>query len=246
MLKSCYGIKAAQRQGQRGISIVELMVGLTVGLIVVTGAMALFVTNTVNSRRMLTETRLNQDLRAVADVITRDVRRAGYWGNAILGTKAVGVSTAAATNPYAKVTTVANTSIEYAYSKPTANAGTWVENEDDLLNYNTEVFGFRLHDSAVQMKTKGSADGTGDVWANLTDPGAVTINQFTLTPTEVSLPLGHLCTPTCAPGTPLCPTVKVRSFTLVLKGQSVSDSSIVRSLQTTVRVRGENMEGACS
>ena len=66
MLKSCHGIKAAQRQGQRGISIVELMVGLTVGLIVVTGAMALFVTNTVNSRRMLTETRLNQARAAFA------------------------------------------------------------------------------------------------------------------------------------------------------------------------------------
>jgi type IV pilus assembly protein PilW len=151
MLKPRRSGLVAQHRAQRGISIVELMVGLTVGLIVLAGAMALFVNNTVNSRHMLVEARLNQDLRAVADLITRDVRRAGYWGNAIEGTKAVGVTTAAASNPYAGITMAADR-IEYAYSKPTLDAGVWVEDEDNTLNDNTESFGFRLYNSAVQMK----------------------------------------------------------------------------------------------
>lgn len=245
MLKPSRIRLTAQRQVQRGISIVELMVGLTVGLIVLAGAMALFVNNTVNSRHMLVEARLNQDLRAVADVITRDVRRAGYWGNAIAGTKAVGVTTAAASNPYGKVTMTAD-GIEYAYSKPTLNAGVWVESENDTLDYGTEAFGFRLYQSAVQMKTQGSAGGGGDVWTNLTNPDAVKIDQFTLVPKVVTLPLGNLCVTPCGAGTPNCPTVNVRSFTLVIRGYSATDSSVVRRLQTTVRVRGEQMEGKCS
>lgn len=245
MLKPGRGKLTAKRLVQRGISLVEMMVGLTVGLIVLTGAMAMFVNNTVNSRHMLIEARLNQDLRAVADVITRDVRRAGYWGNAITGTKAIGVTTAAATNPYAGVTMTAS-SIGYAYSKPTLTAGAWVEAEDNVLNYNSEAFGFRLYQSAVQMKTQGSAGGAIDVWTNLTNPDAVTIDQFTLTPTVVTLPLGNLCVTPCLAGAPNCPTVNVRSFTLVLNGHSAVDTSIVRRLQTTVRVRGEQMQGYCS
>jgi type IV pilus assembly protein PilW len=229
----------AQHRAQRGISIVELMVGLTVGLIVLAGAMALFVNNTVNSRHMLVEARLNQDLRAVADVITRDVRRAGYWGNAIEGTRAVGVTTAALPNPYAGIT-MTTSSVEYAYSKPTLDAGVWVEDEDNTLNDNTESFGFRLNNSAVQMKA------AGNVWTNLTNPDAVRIDQFVLAPKVVTLPLGHLCVTPCSAGTPNCPTVNVRSFTLTLSGHSATDTSIVRSLQTTVRVRGEQMEGKCS
>lgn len=222
-----------------------MMVGLTVGLIVLAGAMALFVNNTVNSRHMLVEGRLNQDLRAVADVITRDVRRAGYWGNAITGTKAVGVTTAAASNPYAGITMGADR-IEYAYSKPTLTAGAWEEAENDVLNYTTEAFGFRLYQSAVQMKTQGSEGGGSDVWTNLTNPDAVQIDQFTLTPKVVTLPLGNLCVTPCAASAPNCPTVNVRSFTLVLSGHAVADASVVRRLQTTVRVRGEQMEGNCS
>jgi type IV pilus assembly protein PilW len=245
MLKPRRSGLVAQHRAQRGISIVELMVGLTVGLIVLAGAMALFVNNTVNSRHMLVEARLNQDLRAVADLITRDVRRAGYWGNAIEGTKAVGVTTAAASNPYAGITMAADR-IEYAYSKPTLNAGVWEESENNALDYGTEAFGFRLHQSAVQMKTQGSVGGGSDVWTNLTNPDAVKIDQFTLTPSVVTLPLGNLCVTPCSAGTPNCPTVNVRSFTLVLRGYSASDNSVVRRLQTTVRVRGEEMQGYCS
>jgi len=136
--------------------------------------------------------------------------------------------------------------IEYAYSKPTLKDGVWEEVENDVLNYSAEAFGFRLYLSAVQMKTQGSADGASDVWTNLTNPDTVQIDQFTLTPTNVSLPLGNLCVTPCAASAPNCPTVNVRSFTLVLSGHAVTDPSVVRRLQTTVRVRGEQMQGYCS
>ena len=89
---------------QRGLSMVELMVGIALGMFLVAGASTLFVNHLDNSRRLLLEARLNQDLRATADLITRDLRRAGYWGNALQGTVATGAGSTTVVNPYRSVT----------------------------------------------------------------------------------------------------------------------------------------------
>ena len=65
------------RRGSRGLSLIELMVAVAIGLFLVSGAMTLFVSNVVSSRRLSVETRMNQEMRAAADLIARDVRRAG-------------------------------------------------------------------------------------------------------------------------------------------------------------------------
>jgi prepilin-type N-terminal cleavage/methylation domain-containing protein len=62
---------------QRGLSLVELMVGVVIGLIVVAAASMVMANNTVDSRRLVLEAQLQQDLRATADIITRELRRAG-------------------------------------------------------------------------------------------------------------------------------------------------------------------------
>jgi Tfp pilus assembly protein PilW len=67
------------------MSIVELLVGVAVGLLIIGGATKLFVDYLVSTRRSLVETRVNQDLRAAADLIARDappigkVRQAASW-----------------------------------------------------------------------------------------------------------------------------------------------------------------------
>ena len=61
----------------RGMGIVELLVGLALGLFVVSGGLMLLAGFTDENRRLLLETRLTQDLRAASDLVTRDLRRAG-------------------------------------------------------------------------------------------------------------------------------------------------------------------------
>ncbi|MDP1789633.1 MAG: hypothetical protein Q8L12_03580 [Methylibium sp.] len=58
---------------------VELLVGFTVALFVVIGSIVLLVDQLRDSRRLLLEARVHQDLRAAADLISRDLRRAGFW-----------------------------------------------------------------------------------------------------------------------------------------------------------------------
>ena len=98
-MKSDRAFRSRHRQSQRGLSIIELMVGVAVGLFVAGGAAKLFVDNLSNNRRMLVETRINQDLRAVMDIMVGDIRRAGYWTTVTEGVNPFTITTAPSTNP---------------------------------------------------------------------------------------------------------------------------------------------------
>ena len=67
------------RATQQGASLVELLVGVAVGLFIVAGATLIVSTQLSENKRLLAETQLQQDLRAAADIMTRELRRSGYW-----------------------------------------------------------------------------------------------------------------------------------------------------------------------
>lgn len=230
-------------QYQRGLSIVELLIGVAVGLFVLAGALKLFGDYINNNRQLVLETRVNQDMRAAADLIARDLRRAGYWGNstaAVVGTPAV--SQYAAVSPTG---TAASTQTTYSYSQGT---------EDNALNTTTENFGFRLNSGALQYLQGGN-------WQTMTDPNTLTVTAFTVTPQQRCVPLQQYCTgassSTCAactlnattgcPSTACatCPFLNVRSYAIALQGTSTTDASVVRNLQETVRVRNDQLLGSC-
>ena len=70
------------RKTPRGLSIVELMVGITIGLFILAGASMVLTTQLGDNRRLLLEAQVQQDLRVASDLISREIRAAGYWGNA--------------------------------------------------------------------------------------------------------------------------------------------------------------------
>ncbi len=81
-----------------GFSLVELMIGITLGLIIISGVLGVFSSTVKNQSDNLKMSRLNQELRAVMDVMARDIRRAGYWGLAADATRPVGTLTPSATS----------------------------------------------------------------------------------------------------------------------------------------------------
>lgn len=68
-----------QRQHQRGISLVELMVGLLVSLVVLWGISVVYLNTSATGKTAQAVTQLNQDLRAMMDIMVADIRRAGTW-----------------------------------------------------------------------------------------------------------------------------------------------------------------------
>lgn len=221
------------RRPQSGFSIVELLVGLAVGLFVIGGALKLFVDNLGNSRRLVLELRLNQDLRAAADLIARDLRRAAYWGNSTAGVITTNAMPVAASSPYAAVAPAGATSASeatYSYSQGSEN------NALDTV----EGFGFRLSAGAIEFQ-----QGSGN-WAAITDTNTLTVTTFTVAPSVTQVPLAQYCSGSggvCVGAN--CPLLNLRSFTINLQGQSASDAAVVRSLRETVRVRNNQLTGVC-
>ena len=63
-----------------GFTIMELLVGMVLGLIVMGGAIVLFSSISSSTAVMLTTNKMQQELRTVGLVMTRDIRRAGFSG----------------------------------------------------------------------------------------------------------------------------------------------------------------------
>lgn len=217
---------------QVGLSLVELMVGMTIGLFIVGGASSLFIANLGNSRRILMESQINQNFRSAADLIARDLRRAGYWANSVSGTVATGATNTTTANPYIPVT-AGTAQITYSFARDTNN----------VLD-TPEQFGFRLNAGVLEMQTSAG------VWQTITSANVVTMTDFSITPVVTSIAAGSICQKQCnkgdisAEGT-VCPTVTVRDYTIRLRGSSASGPLFSRELTSNVRVRNDQFAGAC-
>jgi type II secretory pathway component PulJ len=200
---------------QRGLSIVELMIGIAIGLFIVAGASVLVSAQLGDNRRLLLETQLQQDLRAAADIMTREVRRAGGWGQSHHGIWMPDLTNQS--NPNSTISSDA-ASVNFKYLRRQGQEG---------------PYGFKL-ESGV-MKTLMADAG----WQELTDSRSIRINTLTVTPVnapEIVLPCPSLCP---GGGTACWPRVGVREFIVDIGANSTTDPAITRSLRTTVRLRND-------
>jgi prepilin peptidase dependent protein B len=235
--------KSAHRQ--RGLSLVEVMVSVALGLLMVAAVAMLLLSHFAEHRRLLAEVRLMQDLRAAADLATRDLRRAGYWGRADRAAAGSDGSPAAA-NPYAGLwpepTAGTVSAVGYSYSR---DAG-----EDGIASVH-ERFGLRLNTrtGALEMRVGGAAiaPDSSDNWQPLTDPRAIRITRFAVTPGTRSIDLQAHCTqPTCPRGDTRCPPrLQVGLLVVDIEAADPRDSTVARSLRTVVRTRNDVVTGAC-
>jgi len=221
---------------QGGFSIVELLIALAIGLFLSAVGTTLLVSQLHESRSLLIEARLMQDLRTAADLVSRDLRRAGYWGAAATGIwtrDETPGSVQVAINPYAAISPSASAdAVSFRYSRDVR--------ENNVVDTN-EQFGFRLRRNVIEMQL-----GSGN-WQALTDANTLSISAFTVTPTTQEIPLTNLCTLACPAGSSRCPPRQlVRSLALLITGRSTTHSSVVRSVRMAVRVRNDALIGGCA
>jgi prepilin peptidase dependent protein B len=217
---------------QRGLSMVELLVGVAIALFIAAAGATLLAANLRENRSLLLEARLMQDLRTATDVISRDLRRAGYWAAATDGVSTT-ATPAAAANPYVALApgAAASDAVSFRYSRDAT--------ENNVVDGN-EQFGFRLRNRVIEMLL-----GAGN-WQALTDAGTLDITEFSVTPTVQEIDLRGYCSQPCPAGSLTCPPrQQVRSLALVVAGRSTSDASVTRSLRSNVRLRNDALSGAC-
>ena len=222
---------------QRGLSLIELLVAMVVGLIVLAAAVSFLSRHLRESRAVQVELRLLQDLRSAIDLIGRDLRRAAYWGQASAGVWQPGATTTPV-NPYAFVT-IASQQVDFNFSRD--------NNENNALDTN-EQFGFRLRGGVVEFML--GAANSGSNWQALTDANTVAITSFTVTPSVQRMSLEGMCATACSAAdsaASVCPPQQhLRNLNIALTGRSVSDAKVVRNLESQVRLRNDAISGKCS
>ena len=218
---------------QRGLTLVELLVGVAIALLVAAAAATLFVAQLRESRALVLEARLMQDLRTAADLIARDLRRAGAWGGAADGVWTAG-SAGAATNPYLALApdSAASDAVSVRYSRDAI--------ENQVVDTN-EQLGFRLRNAAIEIQL-----GAGN-WQALTDPATMQITAFTVTPQVQTLVLGDFCAAPCPAHSTVCPPrLHVRSLAVDITGRLMADPRVIRSLRHDVRLRNDAPDRVCA
>ena len=181
------------RHSQRGLTFVEVLVGLAVGAIVIGGSLVVYTSSVQSSTATLRSSRLNQEIAGLMLVIANDIRRAGFWENATAGTYQL--------NPFSQPNATAllvrddmtadtvqpptgqGTCITYSYD------ATYLPGNTPGVVDSTDLFGFRLNGSVVQMRQSGTVDGAScvggtcsscvnGIWANVTDANLIEVTAL--------------------------------------------------------------------
>lgn len=226
-----------------GLGLIEILVAIAIGLFLVASGATLVLNQLAEQRRLLLESRLNQDLRAVADLIARDLKRSGYWGAAQDGVWR-GDDTAPAANPYIGVYPATGSAalLGYAYSRDTT--------EDNAVA-NQERFGLRLNANtqALELRLGGAAiaPASGDQWQALTDPSLTRITRWAVqTQTRPVDLLAHCANPACPAGSTNCPPrLLQRTVSIELDATDSRDTNVRFSLRSRVNLRNDELQGAC-
>lgn len=198
---------------QFGISLIEMMIAMLVGLIIVAATIGIFITSLKSNSDTLKMVRLNQELQAASTLMARDFRRAGYWG------------TPATANAYAAETDTSNANcMLFAYD---VDSDGLAGGAMDYIGYKWVDDGLGTSGSEGHLEIKVSATDfdvcTGTGWNPITDNNVVLISQPTFTVVPVTV--GGATTFT--------------SIELTLTGMLTADETVSRTITEKIRLRND-------
>lgn len=208
---------------QRGFSLVELMVAITLGLFVLAGISSLYAEVVRSNAAVLRTAHLQQTLWSLMTLITDDVRRAGYWSRAEL------VLDGSATNRYAPIHVPAGDCLLYSYDEQRDDADGAPDPEDQ--------HGFRLSGAGLQLKTSDDscggatcADCGSGTWWLMNDAQGVRVTALSFTLTEHAQPFDGAGR-----------EIVAREIGIRLEGEIASDPSVHQGLIGRVSVRNHEI-----
>ena len=152
---------------QRGITLIEMMIAMLLGLVVTSSIIAIFISNVKSSSENIRMIRLNQELRGTMTFISDEIKRAGYSGAPPCSDFMDDFNFDAGSS-----------CLRYSYD----------ENGDGVRQAE-ERFGFQLTANAIQWTNRVTSDTcAGTNWQDITDTNIVSITVFTAP--ESSIPVG--------------------------------------------------------
>lgn len=243
-------VGACMRRRAAGLSLPELLVGLTLGLLITAAALALVAFASGEQRRLLAEARLQQDLRAAMDIVSRELRRSGQWPDATAGVWALEAAAAGAAstvapvmpavNPYGGFLGVPCNAAAAGVAVPSAAPPALASHACHLTAADDDPAasrsGFHVSRGVLHAVLQGGSPQA------LTDAAATSMRRFTVTSASREVGLGAFCGQPCGDS---CPGAALRAVVVELQATLPEDPQVQRRLQGTVRVRNDLLTGQC-
>lgn len=200
------------RLRQKGLSIVELMITITLGLLLMAALTAVFSNTLGVNSRSLKLSQLHEEATAVMDLMIGELRRTGYRGDAA----------ELVFDPANASTDFNNTVVVSQFGGEEANSCilfSYDEDADGVHDGAAENFGFRVRDNQIQRR-QASAGCDGGGWQNVTSAAMILVNDLDFTLTEQMIDL-----------------VNEQRVTVVMEVAMPADTDITRTMTSEVVIR---------
>ena len=242
---------------QQGLTLVELMISLVIGLIITGGVLNIYVTSIKGNTDNLRISMLNQELRSMLHLIDHDIRRAGFWA-AVPRTDDLSIdpfmSSPNDLNISAKAGEAVNSCITYSYDLDkdklvdVGNSATSAPfNAAPYDTGNMEQFGFRVNGTSLEMRTglaspvESTFNCDSGAWTSVSDNNTeITALTFTLTTQYLNVTNGASCSPTttnCCTSGQACQMI--RDVNINITGRLANDTNVIKTVTTTTRIRND-------
>jgi len=219
----------------RGLTLVELLVGLAIGLILLAGASGLMLGQLREHRQLVLETQVQQDVRAMAALLRREVATAGAWGDPARGAWSAHQGKGRP-NPYADVEASPDgSSLSLAASQAVLHG---VDDDNHQLDDEDRKV-FRWRAAALEFRTDGGR------FQPLNDPGTVAIRHFEARIETTRHPQEGLCPKACAGWAQCPPQLVTRTLRVRLEAEAATDPRIQHRLDWRTRLDTDHIEGSC-
>lgn len=210
-----------------GFTLPEVIIALAINAFLMIALVIVFMANLDHYNNLLNNAVLSEQMQTAMDIISGDIRRAGYWANA-----ANDIGNHTNTNPFMasgadiSVGGTGNSCILLTYDHDNNGSLPAISS-----SYDDERYGYRLNGSTLQARPPGatfSCNASASSWENMTDSNVITMTALTFTLNTQTI--------TAGPGTR---GIIIRSVDITMTGQLASDSTVTKTLTRHIRIRND-------
>lgn len=201
-----------QLSKQRGVSLVELLITVGLGLVLMAALTSVFSNTLGVNSRSLTLSQLQEETTAVMELMVSDIRRTGYHANAAN----------IIIDPDNTVTAFNDSVVISAFPDEAGSSCIlfkYDNNANGIDDGDSEAFGYRLANGQIERR-QSSASCTEGGWQDLTSTAMVNVTALTFTLTEQT-----------------SGDMTEQQVNIVLVAQAATDPSLQRTLTTDVVLR---------
>jgi prepilin peptidase dependent protein B len=213
---------------QKGFTLVELMVAVAVNALLFIFLIGIFITNLNHYTLTLQTNRFNQQLEEIMQIMTADIRRAGYWSN-----EYTDIGTNTNTNPFQSSSSgtdiavggTGNSCITFSYDRNSNGTLPGVSTTTD-----DERYGYRLNGTNIQTRPWGApftCSASATSWETMND------SSISITALNFIINSSTLTTGPGAQGT------TERSVDITLTAQLTNTPAITKTMTQHVRISND-------